>query len=255
MSVERLRNGRNGLGQIIVFSAGNDSNNANVSLTTNKNYPGYFAIASLWRNTGEVTDFSTVGENLTGAATGNGGTSYAAPHAAGIFALMLEANPGLGFRDVQDIVAYSSRYLSTPTPTARFSVNGANTLNGAGPHFSHLAGFGAINAYNATRLAIDWHKAGYTPSTAANWTQKISEDTSSPFSYNTRSLADRLIRLRESPSLSVSALSKARTPKFTIRFGVITAQPTEAMPMSNPKIRCSDEFIEFIFTLFNLKNI
>ena len=189
LSVDCLRHGRNNLGQIVVFSSGNDSNKANVSVTVNKNYPGYFAIASLSRSTGEVTDFSTVGENLTGAVTGNGGTSHAAPHAAGIFALMLEANPGLGFRDVQSIVAYSARYLSTATPYAGFSVNGANTLNGAGPHFSHLAGFGAINAYNACRLAIDWLKAGYAPATAGNWTQKVSEDTNTVFSYNSRTLS------------------------------------------------------------------
>lgn len=146
-------------------------------------------IASISRDTGEVTDFSTIGESLSAVATGDGGTSFAAPFVSGTVALMLQANPGLGFRDVQDIVAYSSSYLATTTPFAGFNLNAARTLNGAGLHFSHLAGFGLINAYNATRLATDWLKAGYDPATAANWTQKLSEDTATPSSYYIRSLS------------------------------------------------------------------
>lgn len=50
------------------------------------------------------------------------------------------------------------------------------------------------------------------------------------------SRAVRRTRLSESPSLAVSALSKARTPSATIRLDARTAQPTEAIPMSKPKV-------------------
>ena len=189
MAIDSLQLGRNGLGKIVVYSSGNDGNKSNVSVTELHNFPGYLTIASISRDTGEVTDFSTIGESLSAVATGDGGTSFAAPFVSGTVALMLQANPGLGFRDVQDIVAYSSSYLATTTPFAGFNLNAARTLNGAGLHFSHLAGFGLINAYNATRLATDWLKAGYDPATAANWTQKLSEDTATPSSYYIRSLS------------------------------------------------------------------
>ena len=82
------------------------------------------------------------------------GTSLAAPQVSGVVALMLEANPGLGFRDVQEILAYSAR-----NPTASWTgwqVNGAANWNGGGLYVSHDYGFGLLDAYAAVRLAESW---------------------------------------------------------------------------------------------------
>ena len=56
------------------------------------------------------------------------------------------------------------------------------------------------------------------------------------------SLDDRRIKFSDSPFLSVFALSNARTPRSTIRDGVMTDQPTEAIPISKPIILYSEFF-------------
>jgi len=85
---------------------------------------------------GKVAAFSTPGAALLVSAPGtaktddalgsagyssgdyiNGsGTSYAAPYVSGVIALMLQANPNLGYRDVMEILAYSAKN-SDPTST------------------------------------------------------------------------------------------------------------------------------------------
>ncbi|WP_368735133.1 S8 family serine peptidase, partial [Escherichia coli] len=65
-----------------------------------------------------------------------GGTSAAAPQVTGTVALMLEANPNLGWRDVRTILA-----MSAEQPTAIATVtNGASNWNGGGMRFSNDTG-------------------------------------------------------------------------------------------------------------------
>ncbi|UFZ02671.1 S8 family serine peptidase [Bradyrhizobium ontarionense] len=92
-----------------------------------------------------------------------GGTSGATPIVSGIVALMLDANADLGWRDVQNILAYSAREIGSGIggqPTASednsWFYNGANNWNGGGLHFSEDYGFGAVDAYNAVRMAEVW---------------------------------------------------------------------------------------------------
>ncbi|WP_152986643.1 S8 family serine peptidase, partial [Pseudovibrio sp. POLY-S9] len=58
------------------------------------------------------------------------GTSFAAPIVSGVVALMLEANPLLGWRDVQEILALSAKQVDDPS--TEWSTNGASTWNGGG---------------------------------------------------------------------------------------------------------------------------
>lgn len=67
------------------------------------------------------------------------GTSAAAPLAAGIMALVLEANPDLTWRDVQHLVAWTSEY-------APLFNNPGWKLNGAGFWVNSRFGFGLLNA-------------------------------------------------------------------------------------------------------------
>lgn len=76
------------------------------------------------------------------------GTSSATPLVAGVLALVLEANPNLGWRDVQEIVIRSATKVDASDPDW--------TTNGAGIDFSHKYGAGMINATAAVALATNW---------------------------------------------------------------------------------------------------
>lgn len=90
-----------------------------------------------------------------------GGTSAAAPEVSGVIALMLEANPNLGYRDVQDILALTARNTDK---TASWTINGADNWNGGGMHVSRDVGYGLVDAHAAVRLSESWT----SQSTAAN---------------------------------------------------------------------------------------
>ncbi|CNL27137.1 putative serine protease [Yersinia aldovae] len=82
------------------------------------------------------------------------GTSFAAPIVSGIAALMLQANPNLGYRDVQQILALSARRVKDPA--SQWHINGAKGWNGGGMQVSHDYGFGRVDARAAVRLAESW---------------------------------------------------------------------------------------------------
>ena len=116
---------------------------------------------------------------------GFNGTSSAAPMVAGVAALILEANPKLGYRDVQEILAYSARkndpdnqpvestdYADRKIPKDTWTFNGAKNWNGGGLHVNHDYGFGLVDATAAVRLAETWQPRSGTAkneaATAAN---------------------------------------------------------------------------------------
>ncbi|MDN4988493.1 MULTISPECIES: S8 family serine peptidase [unclassified Bradyrhizobium] len=170
-------NGRGGLGIDMVFAAGNGrATGDNVNYHNYQNDPYVITVAATDIN-GRITTFSTPGAALLVSAPGLGtytddrlgsagystddytsaaGTSYAAPTVAGVIALMLQANPTLGYRDVMDILAYSAKN-SDPTNTG-WQTNGAHDWNGGGLHFSNDYGFGLVDATAAVRLAESWQK-------------------------------------------------------------------------------------------------
>jgi kexin len=76
------------------------------------------------------------------------GTSAATPQAAGAIALMLEANPNLGWRDVRAILATTARKND---PNDSDWVN-----NGAGLSVNHNYGFGTVDAAAAVNAARVW---------------------------------------------------------------------------------------------------
>jgi subtilisin-like proprotein convertase family protein len=107
----------------------------------------------------------------TDLAVKNSGTSFAAPVVSGVVALMLEANPLLGYRDVKEILAYSARLNDQDDPS--WMVNGASNHNGGGLLTNDNYGFGMVDATAAVRLAETWHKQ----STYAN--EKVVSDSDS----------------------------------------------------------------------------
>ncbi|KAG5982299.1 hypothetical protein E4U43_006462, partial [Claviceps pusilla] len=89
-----------------------------------------------------------VGENK--CATGHGGTSAAAPLAAGIFALVLEVRPDLGWRDMQ--------YLAMDTAQPVADENAGWQQTAIGKQFSHVFGYGKIDSYGLVQKAKTWKK-------------------------------------------------------------------------------------------------
>ncbi|MDH3667567.1 MAG: VCBS domain-containing protein [Paracoccaceae bacterium] len=201
--------GRGGRGTIVVKAAGNDWDNAQGDYLNTTRYTITVAAhdedgdASWYTNRGAnvlvsapssgssadndrgitTTDESDSEGNLNddqGYSDGNytdafGGTSSATPVVSGVVALMLEANPDLGWRDVQSILAYSAHRLGEGSPatapvpdgnggTVDFPVHffdwvetATDNWNGGGQTYSEDYGFGGVNAYNAVRMAEVWH--------------------------------------------------------------------------------------------------
>jgi kexin len=83
------------------------------------------------------------------------GTSSATPGVAGVVALMLAANPNLGWRDVRLILAQTAR-KNDASDLGWFDT--ALIPNGGGQqyHFNHKYGFGVANAAAAVTLATSW---------------------------------------------------------------------------------------------------
>jgi Ca2+-binding RTX toxin-like protein len=169
-----LAEGRDGLGTIVVMAAGNArTSGQDVNYHGFQNHRGTIAVAAT-DSGGNVTYYSTPGAALLVAAPGHGitttdrvgsagygsedyatvnGTSFAAPVVSGIAALMLDANPGLGWRDVQEILAATAVRTGSP---ASWSFNAADNWNGGAMHVSHDYGFGLVDALAAVRVAESW---------------------------------------------------------------------------------------------------
>jgi len=166
--------GRGGLGTITTLAGGNGRSNGD-----NSNYDGYantrftIGVAAI-TDSGEQSYYSEDGANILVAAHSNGGsqgitttdirgsggytssdiynnfggTSSATPLVSGVVALMLDANPGLTYRDVQHILVHSAR-------TNDASDNDWS-VNGAGHDFNHKYGHGALDAGLAVHIATNW---------------------------------------------------------------------------------------------------
>lgn len=194
---QAARLGRQGLGSLQVKAAGNDNIDSNGDRLNASRFTINVAATTA---SGSITTYSSYGAQLLVAAPAaavtsdrlgvgvgydgldNGdytnrfsGTSAATPVVTGVIALMLEANPGLGWRDVQSILALSAMglpgtYSGLPAAAEgfRWQWNGADHWNGGGLHFSEDYGFGIVQVYPAVRLAEAWRWLQPQAATSAN---------------------------------------------------------------------------------------
>ncbi len=149
--------GRSGLGTIVVFAAGNQSPAID--------YPASFhdeiICTGAMTSTGTRSSFSGFGGDLDLVAPGsailstiptNGtaswnGTSMAAPHTAGVAALILSVDNGLTNIDVNDIIEQSAQKVRTDIYT--YSTT-AGRPNGT---WNNQMGYGLLDAHAAVVLA------------------------------------------------------------------------------------------------------
>ncbi|CAL8379606.1 unnamed protein product [Arctogadus glacialis] len=164
-----IKKGRKGLGSIFVWASGNGGQQADhcscdgytnsiytisISSTTEKgNRPWYLEVCSsilaATYSSAEFHDRRIVTTDLRHRCTdGHTGTSVSAPMVAGIIALALEANPLLGWRDVQHLLVKTSRPVHLKACDWK--------TNSAGHKVSHLYGFGLVDAEAMVVEAKRW---------------------------------------------------------------------------------------------------
>lgn len=163
-----VQKGRNGLGSIYVFASGNGAakqDNCNFDGYTNSIYsitvgaidhqghhPYYSEkcsaslVVTYSSGGGESIHTTDVGTNA--CYDGHGGTSAAAPLAAGIFALALQVRPDLTWRDMQYLV------MLTAVPVNLEDESWQKTK--IGKLYSHTYAYGKVDSYGLVESAKTW---------------------------------------------------------------------------------------------------
>jgi len=166
--VTGVQRGRGGLGSVYVFAIGNgaaNDDNCNFDGYTNSIYsvsvggidrkglhPYYSEkcsaqlVVTYSSGSGDAIHTTDVGANQ--CYNNHGGTSAAGPLVAGMYALMLQVNPRLTWRDVQWITVLTAVKIDQP---------GDWTMNTAiGKEFSHDFGYGKADAWALVEAAKNW---------------------------------------------------------------------------------------------------
>ncbi|KAI9730958.1 MAG: pheromone processing endoprotease [Claussenomyces sp. TS43310] len=160
-----VQNGRAGKGSIYVFASGNGAgkeDNCNFDGYTNSIYsitvgaidrkgqhPYYSEkcsaqlVVTYSSGSGDAIHTTDVGTNACYA--GHGGTSAAAPLAAGIFALVLSIRPDLTWRDMQYLVMQTALPVNLDT--------GEWQTTSIGKKYSHTFGYGKIDTWATIEAA------------------------------------------------------------------------------------------------------
>ncbi|XP_050068301.1 furin-like protease 1 [Anopheles maculipalpis] len=167
--IEGVRNGRGGKGSIFIWASGNggrEHDNCNcdgytnsiwtlsISSTSQEGQVPWFSemcsstLATTY-SSGNTNEKQVITTDLHHTCTSSHtGTSASAPLAAGIAALVLEANRNLTWRDLQHIVVRTAKPANLIDPNW--------SVNGVGRRVSHSFGYGLMDAAAMVRLARTW---------------------------------------------------------------------------------------------------
>ncbi|RDX56377.1 hypothetical protein OH76DRAFT_1395493 [Lentinus brumalis] len=166
--VNGIQQGRGGKGSVFVFASGNGGRSGDQC-----NFDGY--TNSIFSVTVAAIDYkglhpeyseacaanmivaytSGSGKHITTTDRGkdkcshsHGGTSAAAPNAAGVFALALQANPNLNWRDIQHICVRTALQVNPDDPDWETTA--------AGRPYSYKYGYGSLNGVEFIKAAQEW---------------------------------------------------------------------------------------------------
>ena len=195
------------------------------------------------------------------------GTSAAAPNASGAIALLLEANPGLTWRDVKHILAKTARQIDPHRPEVRYRLGGAAYLlqepwqdddpeerarnwyrfgptpytlqlpwvtNAAGYRYHNWYGFGALSVDDALDYA-----ASYTPDSLGEFTESPtfeSTETADISDFDSAGLTRTLVVQGLSPEANIEAVTLEIdiTHPFTNDLGIHLVSPSGTESILNP---------------------
>jgi Ca2+-binding RTX toxin-like protein len=208
---EAISEGRDGLGTIFIKAVGNfahDTIYGQFGIHGNAQGEGLnnmheLIVVSATDRSGNAASYSSWGHNILVAApaasvttdmtgfdgytTGRmtttfSGTSAAAPVVSGVAALMLQANPDLHWRDVQNILAASAAQTGSSFgqnasgyEAGNWFSNGAENWNGGGMTYNQSYGYGMVDVLAAVRMAEVWTEM--TPGTGRNTTSVTLSNT------------------------------------------------------------------------------
>ncbi|KAK9240832.1 peptidase S8/S53 domain-containing protein [Lipomyces kononenkoae] len=163
--INGVQNGRNGLGSVFVFASGNgamNGDNCNFDGYTNSIYSitvgaldrkglhPYYAedcsaqlVVTYSSGSGDHIHTTDVGKQA--CTDQHGGTSAAAPLAAGIFALVLSIRPDLSWRDMQYLALQTAVKVDNPDALWQLTANGKE--------FSHRYGYGKLDTFAIVEAA------------------------------------------------------------------------------------------------------
>ncbi|KAJ7632928.1 peptidase S8/S53 domain-containing protein [Roridomyces roridus] len=167
--VNGINYGRGGKGSVYVFASGNGAahndqcnfdgyTNSIYSVTVSAvDYKGLHPYYSepcaanmiVAYSSGSGKSITTTDKGKNSCSSSHGGTSAAAPNAAGVFALALEARPDLTWRDIQHLCVLTARQINLDDPDWEPTAL-------PGRPYSYKYGFGALDAYRYIKAAIDW---------------------------------------------------------------------------------------------------
>lgn len=217
----------NGL-NVAISAFGGEFQPPNVTWTTNNSGDEAFGLKN--------TNFpgSTAPLNYTDAMNG---TSAATPQVSGAVALMLQANPNLGYRDVKEILIKTAN---------KDGLTGSDTdgfvKNSGGYSFSHSFGAGLINVSGAVAAAQTWSNLGTLVSAEATADGGAIADDGSLTTVNL-ALGDAKIRV-EHVEVTVNVTHANRGD-----LGFVIISPSGMRGIANNRVPDdSADFTDYTFT-------
>ncbi|KAJ6453471.1 peptidase S8/S53 domain-containing protein [Mycena vitilis] len=160
--------GRGGKGSIFVFASGNGAGSGDqcnfdgytnsiysvtVSAVDYKGLRPYYSEACTANmvaaySSGSGKSITTTDKGTNKCASTHGGTSAAAPNAAGVFALVLEARPDLTWRDIQHLCVGNARMINPDDEDWETTASGRK--------YSSKYGYGVLDGLKIVQAARDW---------------------------------------------------------------------------------------------------